>query len=134
MRGRPARSRQHRGGPNRPVYGAAEDRCRHVFERLTGHQFPPLKRIPELDGMDLDGYSRALGLAFEYQGRQHYEIVPVFHRRGLVDFVAQVERDARKRALCRQLGVDLIEVPFSATPDMPTYVERSLRRWVARRG
>ena len=46
--------------------------------------------------MELDMYNKEIGVACEYNGKQHYEYVPYFHRGGRLEFEAQVERDARE--------------------------------------
>lgn len=61
--------------------------------------------------LELDGYSPLLGLAFEHQGRQHYEYVDTFHRNGISDLYAQQERDQIKRNLCKKQNVTLFEIP-----------------------
>ena len=61
-------------------------------------------------GMELDGYSEELCLAFEHDGAQHRVRVKHFQR-GERDFEAQLERDARKDALCDEAGITLIRIP-----------------------
>jgi len=63
--------------------------------------------------MELDMYNKELGIACEYNGKQHYEYVPYFHRGGESDFIAQRERDNLKRRVCRKLGIFLIEIPYT---------------------
>jgi hypothetical protein len=62
-------------------------------------------RPPELHGMELDLYWPELNIAAEFQGDQHY--VPVY---GTECFYAQRGRDKRKKQICRECGVALIEV------------------------
>ena len=61
--------------------------------------------------LELDLYCEAEALAIEFQGRQHYEVVARFHKEGERSLHGQQQRDQRKRLLCAQRGVDLIEVP-----------------------
>jgi hypothetical protein len=56
----------------------------------------------------LDVWIPQFRVAVEYQGRQHFE--PVEYFGGEEAFRRQRERDARKRDLCRRLGVQLLEV------------------------
>lgn len=56
-----------------------EAECRALFEELTGKRFPPL-RPTFLQGLAYDGYCEELRVAFEHNGRQHYEDVPFFHQ------------------------------------------------------
>lgn len=61
-------------------------------------------------GMELDGYSEKLRLAFEHDGLQHR--VRVLHfQPNEGDFEAQQERDARKTELCIAAGITLVRVP-----------------------
>ncbi len=56
--------------------------------------------------IELDIFIPNYGLAFEYQGKQHfkeYDGVPVDERRA---------RDEMKRELCKENGITLIEVPY----------------------
>ena len=50
-------------------------------------------------------------MAFEYNGIQHYEYVPHFHRNGESDFLDQRERDIKKYKICREHGIELILIP-----------------------
>jgi len=75
--------------------------------------------------MELDGYSESLGLAFEYQGIQHYELCPWLHKTQQA-FEAQKQRDQEKRELCKAHGVTLIEVPWY-TKDLSSFVLEALK-------
>lgn len=101
-----------------------EQECRAILEALTRKAFPKCK--PEwLQGLELDGYCRDLGVAFEYNGEQHYEVVPVWHEEGEVDLQAQQARDAKKAALCEENWVVLIVVPYNTT-DKASLIEKAL--------
>ncbi|CAI2189496.1 12734_t:CDS:2, partial [Funneliformis geosporum] len=45
------------------------------------------------DGNKADEYNEELGLAFEYSGNQHYQIVPFFHLQDQVNLDTQIWRD-----------------------------------------
>jgi hypothetical protein len=70
--------------------------------------------------MELDGYSEALRLAFEYQGFQHYE---QSYLHSPEEFAWQQQKDQEKRKLCKANGVTLIEVPWG-TKDIREFVKR----------
>ena len=89
----------------------SEEACRSIFEELFGMEFINC-RPHFLQKLELDGYCKELNLAFEYQGKQHYEYVPHFHRNGEQDFYNQVIRDMEKKELCKLYGIKLIEVPY----------------------
>ena len=52
-----------------------------------------------------------LKIAFEYNGKQHYEYIPFFHKT-FEEFESQKKRDLEKREISLQQGVILIEIPF----------------------
>lgn len=70
-----------------------------------------------LDLQSFDTYVPELKIAFEYQGRQHYEPIDFFG--GEEGFARLQERDARKKQICEDNGITLIEwkydEPISAT-------------------
>lgn len=95
--------------------------CRELFQSFIGYNFPK-KRPKFLKGLELDGFCTELKLAFEYQGQQHFEYVPYFHREK--DALAnQQERDQRKRDLCKDNDIILIEVPYQYDHKDPNKME-----------
>ena len=95
-----------------------EAECRYVLETIFNQPFK--KRRPKFlfnnrtgSNMELDMYNKDLGIACEYNGKQHYQYLPYFHRKGESDFKAQQERDNLKRRVCKKLGVFLIEIPYT---------------------
>lgn len=87
-----------------------ERMCRTVFEQLFGVAFPKSKpswlRSDKGRALELDGYAESLGLAFEHQGRQHYEDCDFFHGKYNRLFL-----DGLKKSLCAEHGVTLIPIP-----------------------
>lgn len=59
----------------------------------------------------LDIYIPSLKIGIEYQGRQHYE--PIEHFGGDEHFRHQQENDRKKKLLCDDNGVTLIEWPYT---------------------
>jgi hypothetical protein len=57
--------------------------------------------------MQLDVFLPELGLAFEYQGQQHFFDVYTLGQQW-----RYLERDEDKRLACKEKGITLIEVPF----------------------
>ena len=60
-----------------------EEESRTIIENIYNKQFPKGRYTflinPETDkNLELDGYNEELKIAFEYQGRQHYEAVEYF--------------------------------------------------------
>jgi hypothetical protein len=102
-----------------------EAECRDILEELLGESFPTIKKAPWLDGMDLDGWCAKLGLAFEYNGKQHYEYSPFFHRNGMEDLHAQQARDAKKEEMCNDTWLTLLTIPYHV--DKEEYIADQLR-------
>jgi len=57
--------------------------------------------------VELDVYIPSLNLGFEYQGEHHYHDVHYF---GVHQHIRQ--KDSEKKALCKQHGVTLVDVPY----------------------
>lgn len=75
----------------------------------------------------LDIYLPELSLALEYQGEQHFRPIEVFG--GEEAFLKNQERDERKRALCQENGVTVVDVRFDESLTLPRLRSR-LRRWL----
>jgi hypothetical protein len=85
--------------------------CQQIIEQLTEKLFKQIRPV-FLNGLELDGYNEELQLAYEYNGEQHYEYIPFFHRAGLSGLVKQKERDKLKEELCIKNGIYLIIIPY----------------------
>ena len=60
--------------------------------------------------LEIDCYNDELKLGVEYNGKQHEEFVPYFHRyKG--NFTQQRYRDELKKLLCQNNGITLISIP-----------------------
>ena len=68
--------------------------------------FERQKKFSWLSGMSLDFYDGSKEIAIECQGEQHYFDKEFFNKReGLKE---RLERDSRKRQLCKENGIELI--------------------------
>jgi len=94
--------------------GLGERICRTYFEQLFKRKFP--KRHPkwllnkENNQLELDGYCKSLGLAFEHQGMQHFKRLKYFHQT-IQDFKKLKRDDKEKIDLCNKNSITLIQVP-----------------------
>ena len=89
---------------------------RRVLENLYDLNFPSSRpdflRNPRTGhNLELDGYCLELGIAFEYQGEQHYHYPNDFHKTEN-EFLEQVARDKYKLKACELADVYLIRIPY----------------------
>ena len=95
-----------------------ETLCREWLERHYGARFPKVRPPWLLHAsvhgrrLELDGYNEALGIAFEYQGGQHYTFTRLYHKT-LARFEEMRKNDANKAAMCAALGIRLIVIPYN---------------------
>jgi len=86
---------------------------RELLEDVTERSFPRrgTNWLMNVGGNKLifDGYCEELEIAFEFNGRQHYEEVDYFTRSR--SFEQQVRDDQTKKRLCEEMGVKLIVIP-----------------------
>jgi hypothetical protein len=68
-------------------------------------------RSPKGEPMQLDWFCPSLNIAYEYQGRQHYEYSPYFHKSKKV-FKYLQECDILKKKQCDDSGVILIHIRY----------------------
>jgi len=106
--------------------------CRRFFEKIFKRSFP--KSYPEWlinengNQMELDGYNKDLGLAFEYQGIQHRK--KAFNKTEN-DLKNIQKEDAFKLKLCKENGVILIQIPDDEIVPynkMQEYIEQEYER------
>ena len=116
--------------PPKKVY-KYETRCREIFEDIFKTDFPKVRPnfiVNDKTGkkLELDGYNDKLKLAFEYQGQQHYNFSPYFHK-SQEDFANQVYRDKLKKELCEKNNITLIEIPYNIEyRDLEDYIKMKL--------
>lgn len=109
-----------------------ETKVREIFEKIFDRPFSTirpnfLRNYKTGKNLELDGYNKDLKLAFEYQGRQHYEFCPFFHRTK-DDFIKQLEHDKYKLQACQKEGIKLIVIPFLIkSNEMESYIRTRLR-------
>jgi hypothetical protein len=96
----------------------SEPLCKELMEQVFDMLFKKCK--PKfLQGMELDGYNEEHKLAWEYQGEYHFNYIPFYHRNGLSDLQKRKDDDQRKRDLCKENGITLLEVPYQYNHEDP---------------
>ncbi len=104
----------------------SEKIVRIYFEKIFNEKFPKC-RPDWLQGLELDGYSEKLRIAFEHQGDQHFE-ESRFFRQNLED---RIKADKKKKTICKKKGVTLIEIPQLNKKihikDLRNYIEKKSR-------
>lgn len=110
-----------------------EIRARTFLERYFNRPFPksrPDFMVNQVTGskynLELDCYNEALRLAVEYNGAQHYNYIPFFHKNKEA-FYNQKYRDEIKRIRCKELGINLIEIPYTEEKQLERYLEQQLK-------
>lgn len=93
----------------------SEEIARVTFRQIFGGNFrkarPDWLRNSRGYRMELDGYEENLHLAFEYQGRQHFEHVGMFSSAEKLE--QRVIDDQLKSQLCSENGVTLIQLTWN---------------------
>lgn len=90
-----------------------EAKAHAIFEELTGKCFERrVKKMTTNGRLEFDGYCEELRIAFEYDGIQHHEYSPYFHRNGPSDLEAQQARDFEKDQEAIRLQIVLIRVRY----------------------
>lgn len=127
---RPTPFEPERRPPRGPTESKGELECRAVAERFTGKPFSKARPaflqnyVTSRHNLELDCYNAELAIGIEYNGRQHYEYTPYFHRsRDAFDNTRY--RDDLKHRLCEQAGIRLIVVPYTVK-DIKGYLEARL--------
>jgi hypothetical protein len=121
-----------RRGPPKESKGEAE--CRRCLQDIFKKPFPSKRpdflRNPVTGGnynLELDCYNAEMSLAVEYSGIQHYKYVPYFHRNKDA-FLNQKYRDDMKKRICKEYGINLIEVPYTVkVEDIRAYLIKNLK-------
>jgi len=112
--------------------GLSERIIRNIFEQLFKLPFKKQKPswlinpITERK-MELDGYNKDIGIAFEYQGEQHNRIVKPF-KMDSDKLESQLFRDDLKKSLCIKHNLLLIQVPNNVkTNEYPYWIYKCIK-------
>ena len=112
----------------KPIRKKHEMRCRRILEDLFRAPFttirPDFLKYTTGRNLELDGYNEELNLAFEYQGIQHRKYTPLFHS-SYSDFEDQLRRDAFKKRVCEEKGLDVLYIPDTVHyNDLEEYIHK----------
>jgi hypothetical protein len=91
----------------------AEEICRVYFETIFGEKFNRIRPDWLKYGrynLELDGYCAELGIAFEHNGIQHYEVHSYFHS-DEEKLSKQIIRDKFKYDKCKEENIKIIIIP-----------------------
>lgn len=112
---------------------SGETRARRFLESYFNDTFPksrPGFMVNHVTGskynLELDCYNEKHRLAVEYNGAQHYNFTPFFHRNKEA-FYNQKYRDELKRIRCKELGITFIEIPYTEEDRLEEYLEEQLQ-------
>jgi hypothetical protein len=120
--------------------GISERICRAYFNQLFNNKFvkvrPSWLRNSKGSLMELDGYCKDLRLAFEHQGRQHYDLsTPWINDE--TQLSKRVSYDREKNDICKKKGIRLIAIPalFFTTPlkDLQQFIYDECKKLHVRR-
>lgn len=116
--------REGRWCPQCTMKGERETRL--TFENLTGRKFPKTRSALGCQ-LELDGFCDEIGVAFEYQGIRHYEVIPNLPGSSAEALADQQKRDIRKKELCDEKWITLIEIPWvMSREDRADFIRREL--------
>jgi len=110
-----------------------ERECRRVLENYFRKPFPKCRpnfmnnEVTNFN-LEIDCYCPSIKVGCEYNGRQHYEYTPYFHKNKEA-FHNQKYRDYMKRNLCSSNGIKLIEVPYTVkVNDIERFIITKLKK------
>lgn len=110
---------RYKYSPNDRHFGSlGEELCCKIFEEYLEREVlnntrPNFLKNPKTGrNLELDLYDQQTAIAIEYNGSQHENYEPKFHK-SEQDFIDQQYRDRIKCDLCKKNGIKLIVVPYT---------------------
>lgn len=121
-------------------FNKSENECRRVLQNIfIGYKFPNVR--PDFMEnnktkrcLELDCYNEKLNLALEYNGKQHYKYVPIFHKGDKDAYKSQKERDKLKKRICTVRNITLIVVPYTVPfKDLERYIVDNVKKFITKK-
>ena len=103
--------------PKSSFESRGERACKEAVQEIFKKPFRKirpnfLRNEKTKSNLEIDIYNDELRLGIEYNGRQHYEYIPFFHKDKQA-FIDQKERDEMKYKKCKEKGINIIVVPHT---------------------
>lgn len=105
------------------LFNIVKEFCESYGYEVIHHSYPPF-----LGRQEIDIHIPSLNLGIEYQGIQHYEPIELFN--GIEGLNKRKKLDERKKTLCREQGITLIEFNYDE-PIEKDYVWNRLKKYFA---
>lgn len=108
----------------------SEEIARITFKQIFGGNFrkarPVWLKNSRGHQMELDGYEEKLKLAFEYQGRQHFENIGLYSSE--IKLKQRIQDDQEKVRLCAENNITLVQLRWDVVyEDFPTIIYECLK-------
>lgn len=104
----------------------SEEICRFIFESLLDVKFEKNKFNYNGHTLELDGYNEKNKIAFEYNGKQHYEITSYIKTEKELSYRKYL--DGLKVEYCKISGINLFIIPYTIKNDeLLNYIKKLLK-------
>ena len=117
--------------------GKSENKVRKIFETIFNKEFksirPSFLRNPVTGrNLELDGYCEELNLAFEYDGRMHFEdrssIEMTKSQKTRHSSLSEIQaRDRLKNTLCSKAGIVLVRIPYWENNNLEEFILNKIK-------
>lgn len=97
-----------------------EQKFREILEKYTGKPFKRIRPNWLLNNngnrMEIDGYNQELNIGFEFQGKQHFEFVKLWHKEK-DKFKKQLIADEQKKNILKLRKVKMLYPSYKLKPE-----------------
>ena len=102
----------------------SEEKCRYIFEWLTGYKFSKNRHILN-SRQELDGYCAEINVAFEFNGIQHYK--PIDRFRGQKSFDELQRNDKIKEDYCKSNYIPFLVISYKDYKKVDTILNEFIK-------